>query len=158
MELEDSVAAALGRIPSGCFVLSVSHGEQSTGVLVSWVQQASFDPPAITVCLKHGRTAIQWVDASGKFLLNVIGRDTAAAMFRHFGRGFTLGEDAFAGLETEPSEFGPLVRSGIAHLGCRVLNKISAGDHYLYVAEVVWGRADDGREPYTHLRKSGLNY
>ncbi len=151
------IGAAIGRIPSGCSILTVNHDGRSTGVLVSWVQQASFDPPAVTVCLKQGRPAAPWVDASRRFLLNVIGSNSAA-MFRHFGRGFSLEDDAFAELTVQPTEFGPRITSCIAHLGCQVLQKVSIGDHDLYAAEVVWGSVTGDTPPYTHLRKNGLSY
>ena len=35
----DSALAALGRIPSGLFVLTLRHGGRETGMLASWVQQ-----------------------------------------------------------------------------------------------------------------------
>ncbi len=40
------IAQVLGRIPSGIFVLTVGDDTgRETGMLASWVQQASFDPP-----------------------------------------------------------------------------------------------------------------
>src|SRR3954468_23702884 len=110
----EAIGAALGRIPSGCAILTVQHRGQSTGVLVSWFQQASFEPPAISVALRKGRPAAELVERSGRFLLNLVGSDSTP-MFRHFGRGFSLDEDAFAGLEFEPTDYGTLIRSCLAH-------------------------------------------
>jgi len=152
-----SIGAAVGRIPSGCSILTVEHAGRATGVLVSWVQQASFEPLCLSVCLKAGRPAAELIADSGKFLLNVLG-DDPKPMFRHFGRGFTLEEDAFAGLEAERTPFGPLLKACIAHLGCAVTQKINAGDHDLYVASVVEGDVLEGATPYVHLRSSGLSY
>ena len=151
------IGKAIGRIPSGCSILTCAHGGRSTGMLASWVQQAAFDPPSITVCLKKGRPASELVDASGGFVLNVIGEDPTA-MFKHFGKGFAPDEDAFAGLDVEPSEFGPLIASCIAQLGCRVVEKVSVGDHDLYVAHVASAQSTDGSVPYVHIRKNGLTY
>ncbi|MDO8630489.1 MAG: flavin reductase family protein [Phycisphaerales bacterium] len=151
------IGAAIGRIPSGCAILTVEHGGRSTGVLVSWVQQASFEPPSVTVCIRKGRPAAELIDGSQRFLLNLIG-DDPTEMFRHFGRGFSLENDAFRGIETEPTEFGVLLRTCIAYLGCRVTQKVAVGDHDLYVAEVVAAASVNGAKPYTHLRSTGLSY
>lgn len=151
------IGAAIARIPSGCSILTVTDVHRSTGVLVSWVQQCSFAPPAVTVCLREGRPAAPLVESSGRFLLNVIG-DNSKAMFRHFGRGFALEEDAFGGLAVGHSEFGPLIPSCPTHLGCRVMQSLIVGDHRLFVAEVVWGQVTSESPPYTHLRKNGLSY
>ena len=153
----EMVGAALAYIPSGCSVLTVEHSGRATGLLVSWLQQASFDPPLISVCIKQRRPIATLIDASRCFLINVVGED-ATEMFKHFGKGFSLEQEAFAGLDTRTTEFGPLLESCIAHLGCRVTHQIPAGDHHLYLAEVVAGGVVDGAKPYTHLRKSGLSY
>lgn len=152
-----AIGSAIAKIPSGCAILTVQHDGHATGVLVSWVQQAAFEPPCITVGLKRGRPALELIDAAGRFVLNVIG-DEPAPMFKHFGRGFTLDQDAFVGLQHKPSEFGPILGACIAHLGCRVLDRLTVGDHELYAAEVAAaGPSADGK-PYVHLRKSGLSY
>lgn len=153
----DTFSIALGKIPSGCAILTVKHKDQSTGVLVSWIQQVSFEPLAISVCLKPSRPAASLVDGAECFLLNLIG-DKPEAMFKHFGKGFGPQEDAFAGLTTEDTPYGPLIPDCIAHLACRVKSKVSAGDHDLYLADVVEGRLTPDTTPYVHLRKSGLSY
>jgi flavin reductase (DIM6/NTAB) family NADH-FMN oxidoreductase RutF len=38
------------------------------------------------------------------------------------------------------------------------MRKIAAGDHSLYVAEVVQGGVTSEGRPYTHLRRSGMGY
>jgi flavin reductase (DIM6/NTAB) family NADH-FMN oxidoreductase RutF len=88
----------------------------------------------------------------------VIGADPTA-MFKHFARGFSLEEDAFRGLRVRDSDFGPLLEDCIAHLGCRVTNRITAGDHDVYIAEAAAGLLREGaHQPYTHTRKSALTY
>lgn len=147
----------MGRIPSGCSILTVQHAGRRTGVLVSWVQQASFEPLALTVALRSGRPLIDLVIGAGKFVLNVIG-DEPAAMFRQFGKGCAPDEDAFAGVNMEDSEFGPLLPDCIAQVACRVMRSMPVGDHVLIVAEVVAAAATAGRKPHVHLRTSGHSY
>lgn len=154
---QKSIAAAIGRIPSGCAILTVEHEGHSTGLLVSWVQQAAFEPLSITVAVKRGRPAGSLIGGAGGFLLNLIGEDPSA-MFKHFAKGFAPGEDAFVGLEIEPTEFGPLIPACVAFLGCRVNRTVAVGDHDLYVAEVVAAGVQDAAKAYTHVRKTGLAY
>ena len=153
----ETMGAAIGRIPSGCSILTAVHDRRSTGILVSWVQQAAFEPLSVTVCLQRGRAAAGMIDASHRFLLNMIGEDPSA-LFKHFGKGFSLEDDAFAGLSIRDTDFGPLIESCIAHLGCVVKNKVVIEDHDLYVGEVAAAGVVEGAQPYTHLRKSGLTY
>lgn len=153
----DKIGAAIGRIPSGCSILTAEHAGRSSGLLVSWVQQAAFEPPSISVCVKRGRPIAQLIEGSKRFLLNVIAEDPTP-MFRHFGRGFSLEENAFSGLRISPTEFGPKIESCIAHLGCRLIQQVAVGDHDLYVAEVVAGDVVNESAPYCHLRSTGLSY
>ncbi len=44
----DALAAAVAKIPSGLAVLTATHKGRSTGMLASWVQQASFEPLMLT--------------------------------------------------------------------------------------------------------------
>lgn len=153
----DTIGAAIGRIPGGCSILTATDGEHATGVLVSWVQQASFEPLAITVCLKRGRSVNELVDGSGRFVLNVIGEDVGP-MLKHFGKGFTPEEDAFAGLAVRATDFGPIIESCVAFLGCRVIERMSVGDHEVYAAEVMAANVVVEAKPFVHLRASGLTY
>jgi hypothetical protein len=59
--LGDDWARALGRIPSGLFILTARFEDQSTGMLASWVQQVSFDPPLVSVAVKKGRFVANWL-------------------------------------------------------------------------------------------------
>lgn len=152
----DQIGAAIGRLPSGCHILTVARRGQSTGVLVSWVQQAAFDPPSISVCLRRGRPVQVLLEESGRFLLNVLG-ENVTEMMRHFGRGFSLEEDAFRGLDVFATPFGPGLGRCAAQLGCELSGSLPVGDHVLYVARVAAGAAD-GQNPYVHLRRNGLSY
>ena len=154
----EAIGPALGRIPSGCAILTAGFGSQSTGVLVSWFQQASFDPPAVSVALRTTRPAAELVERSGRFLLNVMDANPTP-MFKHFGRGFSMDEDAFEGLEVTPTPYGTLLRSCIAHLGCRLTQKVNVGDHNLYIGTVeAASEMPQPRQPYVHLRANGFSY
>ena len=95
--------AALGRLPSGLFVLTARHGEAETGMLASWVQQCSFEPPQISVALQRDRPVLSWLTAGAAFTLNILD-DSQTDMIAHFGRGFALDEPAFMGLDVERVE------------------------------------------------------
>src|SRR5215831_10096480 len=99
-DLERSLAAALGRIPSGLFVMTMRHGAEETGMLASWVQQCSFDPPQITVAVEPGRTIAEWLVPGATFGLNVLASGQNQ-LISHFAKGFEAGQSAFAGLGIE---------------------------------------------------------
>src|SRR4051812_37836938 len=99
-ETASSLAAALGRIPSGLFILTARHGNSETGMLASWVQQCSFDPPQVSVAVKKGRDVLDWLVDGASFVLNVL-PEGAKSLIGHFGKGFELGQPAFDGLKVQ---------------------------------------------------------
>jgi flavin reductase (DIM6/NTAB) family NADH-FMN oxidoreductase RutF len=150
--------AALGRIPSGLFVLAARQGGAETGILASWVQQCSFEPPQLTVALKHGRDVADWLTPDAVFVLNILD-DSQTDMIGHFGRGFAPGEPAFAGLEVERPDGGlPVLGEALAYLQCRVTGRCAAGDHDLIIAEVTGGRVLNEGHSMVHIRKNGSHY
>src|SRR5437667_9937100 len=93
------LASALGRIPSGLFILTLRRGADiETGMLMSWVQQCSFDPPLISAALQRGRDVGKLLTPGSGFTLNILD-DSQTDMIVHFGKGFRLDEAAFAGLD-----------------------------------------------------------
>src|SRR5215210_787249 len=115
------LAAALGRIPSGLFILTVARDGIETGMLASWVQQCSFDPPQLTVAVQRGREIATLLTAGTAFTLNIL-EVSQTDMIVHFGRGFALKDAAFTGLDVrrEPPK-GPVLNEALAYLECRVV-------------------------------------
>ena len=99
------LTAALGRVASGLFILSARRGDLETGMLTSWVQQCSFEPPQVSVAVKRGRWLADWLTDGAGFALNVLD-DTQTDMIVHFGRGFNQGEPAFRGVPIDRSAEG----------------------------------------------------
>jgi flavin reductase (DIM6/NTAB) family NADH-FMN oxidoreductase RutF len=152
------LAAALGRVPSGLFVLTVRRGEAETGMLASWVQQCSFEPPLVSMAVKRGREVLDWLTAGSGFTINILD-STQTDMIVHFGKGFALGELAFTGLDVErPGGGAPVLAEALAYLECRVSNRCAAGDHELLIGQVVGGRVLSEGQPMVHIRKSGMHY
>lgn len=155
---DESLAAALGRIPSGLFVLTARHGDHETGMLVSWVQQCSFDPPQVSVAVKKGRDVLDWLADGTSFVLNVL-PEGSKTLIGHFGRGFEADQPAFEGLKvTRERGSAPVLLAAHAYLICRVVSRVDAGDHVLVIGRVLAGAVLNPGYPTVHVRKNGLKY
>jgi flavin reductase (DIM6/NTAB) family NADH-FMN oxidoreductase RutF len=152
------MSAALGRIPSGLFVLTARRGDAESGMLTSWVQQCSFHPLLVSVVIRQDRPIAQWLTSGSEFTLNILDH-TQTDMVAHFGRGFDLDEPAFEDLEIErPDGGGPVLQEAVAYLVCRVAGSYPVGDHNLFLGEVIGGRVLAESQPMVHVRKSGSHY
>ncbi|MFO0824496.1 MAG: flavin reductase family protein [Gemmataceae bacterium] len=153
-----SFAEALGRIPSGLFILTARQGDHETGMLASWAQQCSFDPPQVSVAVRKGRYVLDWLADGATFVLNVI-PEGGKALIAHFGKGFEAGEAAFTGMEIRrDGETPPVLCASHAYVVCRVVNRVDAGDHVLVIGRVTAGEMLHHGGPIVHVRKNGLRY
>jgi flavin reductase (DIM6/NTAB) family NADH-FMN oxidoreductase RutF len=151
-------ARALGRIPSGLFILTTGRGADATGMLASFVQQAGFAPPSVTVALGKDRTIVPALRACGAFCLSIL-HDASIGFMGHFAKGFDPGEAAFQGIDIAPAANGvPYLTAAHAHLACEIVGEIEWSDHIVFCGEVIDGRRIDDDRPLTHVRKNGLSY
>jgi flavin reductase (DIM6/NTAB) family NADH-FMN oxidoreductase RutF len=151
-------ASALGRVTSGLYILTARHGEQETGMLASWVMQAGFEPPMVTVALQQGRYVTQWLESNEPFALSILAEDQKS-LIAHFGRGFELGAPAFNGLDLIRTPLNlPVIANSLGYLECRPTSSVTTGDHRIFLAEIVSGATLREAQPYVHIRKNGQRY
>ena len=160
--LQEAIAPVLGRVPSGVFVLTASDGNgRQTGLLASWVQQASFEPPMLTVAVNQKRYLNDWLTQSPHIVLNLVA-EKQFDLLKHFGQGFEPDQPAFAGLETSVTENGvPVLSEALGYLEAEITGQIESGDHIVYLATVTGaggGAAIGDRQPMVHIRKNGFKY
>ena len=156
------LAQVLGRIPSGVFIVAVAGpAGRRTGLLASWVQQASFAPPQVTIAVNKSRWFIDWLTPGTSVVLNQIQKGDPI-LFRHFGKGFEPESDAFAGVESHPGESGlPILTAAMAALEGTVTSCMEAGDHRILLVTLTAAHAirpPAEFDPFVHVRKNGLIY
>jgi flavin reductase (DIM6/NTAB) family NADH-FMN oxidoreductase RutF len=149
----------LGRVPSGIYILTIGAGERATGILTSWVMQAGFEPPMVSVAVRHGRYVGEWITAGQPFVLNLIGEENTE-LRKHFSRGFEPGQPAFDGLAISHCPRGvPVLNDAIGYLECEPVRHVDSGDHRIFLANVVRGKLNNASaRPVVHIRKSGGSY
>ncbi len=156
-ELE-AIGAALGRISSGIFILTTGAGDKATGMLASFIKQVSFHPPMVMAAVRQGRPILTRIRESGAFAVNICHKQNGA-LVAHFAKGFSLDEPAFEGIAREPAMTGvPVIPEALAYLDCVLRQEVAAGDHILFLAEVVAGRVTTDGEPMIRIRKNGFDY
>lgn len=155
----DAVSLALGRIPSGLFVISWRSDDTDRGMLASWVMQAGFEPPSLTVAVARARDLLAAVHAGSHFVVNVLAESQRPLLGR-FGKP---GDEPFAGLEVgrTPSGIATLPETA-GWLECLPLpdaiGEAGPGDHVVVRGTVIAAGCGGERQPLVHVRKNGLRY
>lgn len=148
----------LGRVPSGIFILTVGSGDRATGMLASWVMQAGFDPPMVSVAVRQGRYVEEWITGGAPFNLNLVA-DKQFDMLKHFGKGFEPGTPAFEGVNVRHcTRAVPILTDCPGHIECEPVTHCDSGDHRIFLAKVVNGDLRHEAQPMIHVRKSGKHY
>lgn len=159
MATTKSFQSVLGRVPSGIFILTIGTGPRATGMLSSWVMQAGFEPPTVSVAVKQGRYVCDWLTAGEPFVLNLVG-ESQTNLLKHFGKGFEPGAPPFEGLAMTHCARGvPVLKDAVGYLECEPVCHVDSADHRIFLAKVVRGKLIDAdARPMIHIRKSGANY
>jgi flavin reductase (DIM6/NTAB) family NADH-FMN oxidoreductase RutF len=156
-ELRATAFAALGRVPSGLFILTYGPGRNGAARLVSWVQQSAFEPPMVTLAINRQKVPSELGSAGARFALNQLG-DGQTELLRHFGKGFGPSDPVFEGIDVVDAPGPAVLAQANAVLQCEVSGRLESGDHELIVARVVGGQVRSTDAPYVHIRKSGSRY
>jgi flavin reductase (DIM6/NTAB) family NADH-FMN oxidoreductase RutF/flavodoxin len=155
---------ALGRVVGSLCVLTTVKGNGdaplSGAMVASWVSQASFTPPGLTVAVAKDRAVEALLHVGDCFALNVLAAGRENGPMKQFLQPFAPGADRFAGLELEQSPSGqPVLPEALAWLECSVKQRMECGDHWLLYAQVQSGAVlDAAASTAVHQRRSGANY
>lgn len=156
----DRTAKAVGRLVGSMCIVTTKRDEVSGAMLASWVSQATFNPPGLTVAVAKERAIESLLFKGNSFVLNVLPEGKHIPLMKHFLKPFAPGEDRFAGVPTEESETGlPILSDALAYVECQVANRMECGDHWLVYAVAEQGKVlQSDYVTAVHHRKSGTHY
>ncbi|HYW21630.1 MAG TPA: diflavin flavoprotein [Nodularia sp. (in: cyanobacteria)] len=155
-----NVEQAVGRIVGSLCVVTVNEGDISSAMLASWVSQASFNPPGLTIAVAKDRALETLMHSGNKFVLNILPEGKHIGLMKHFLKPFGPGQDRFADVAAEETESGsPILTDALAYLECSVQGRLESADHWLVYATVENGKVlnKDGMTA-VHQRKTGSHY
>lgn len=161
--IDGDLDKAMGRLSGGLYVVTAreAEGQRSGAMVASWVSQASFEPPGITVAVAKDRAIEALMQVGDRFVLNILREDNHQPLLRHFLRRFPPGADRFAGINTLDgvAAGGPVLGDALAYLGCVVAQRLEGPDHWIIYALVEQGNvADTDAATAVHHRKVGNHY
>jgi flavorubredoxin/flavin reductase (DIM6/NTAB) family NADH-FMN oxidoreductase RutF len=149
---------AIGRIVSPMSVLTTWVDGQPVGLLATWISQASFNPPGLTLALSNDPALERFTQVGSRFVLNIL--KEGASIRRQIRQQGLLGASFFEQVLALPdSDIGLVLTDAVSYLECTVQNRIPSGDHWLVYVTLASGKVLDatGVTVVQH-RKSGSHY
>ncbi|ACK69901.1 flavin reductase domain protein FMN-binding [Gloeothece citriformis PCC 7424] len=150
---------ALGRIIGSLCVVTTQKGDVRGGMLASWVSQATFNPPGLTIAVAKERAIESLLYTGNSFVLNILQEGKHLGLMKHFLKPFEPGEERFQGIDIEQAENGsPILKDALAYVECQVSDRMECGDHWVIYALAKRGKVLQEGVTAVHHRKTGSYY
>lgn len=141
----------MGHFPTGVVVVTTRRADgRPCGLTVNAFSSVSLSPALVLVCVEREADSHDCIGGSGIFAACVLDEANGESLSRRFASAET--DDKFHGVAYhEESTGAPVLDAAIAWLDCRVTQAIPAGDHTVFLGEVIAADAREGR-PLVYYR------
>jgi flavin reductase (DIM6/NTAB) family NADH-FMN oxidoreductase RutF len=132
----------LARFATGVAVVTTiedaDSGPQPWGTTVNSFTGISLDPPLVMVSIGHERSIHPIIERTGRFGVNVLAEEAQGISDCFAGAPSPLPRSAFCNADYSLGRAGlPVLDQAIAYLSCDVYRVIEAGDHTMYLGQVI---------------------
>ena len=128
---------AFDALVHGVYVVTTRVGEKINGMTAAWVSQVSLKPLLVMVSIAPPRYSHDLIKTSGVLAVNVLTSEQVE-LGKRFGFKSGRKVDKCAGLEWITAATGaPILPQAYAYLDMKLVSTFPAGDHTLFVGEVV---------------------
>ena len=139
---------AVGAFATGINVITTRSGDVGYGMTANAFSSVSLDPPLILICVGLTSEGSEVIRSSGVFAVNVLSSDQEPLSRFFASKDRPRGRDAFRGVDHHEAITGsPLLDGAAAHLDCRLAETHEAGDHLIFIGEVVALEVEPDVEP-----------
>ncbi len=130
--------AAVGAFATGVTVVTTKGEEHAFGMTANAFSSVSLDPPLVLVCVMRPSEGAEQISRNGAFAVNILSAEQEP-MSRYFAsRERPRGRDAFKEVAHRIGASGsPILDGAAASLDCRLHADHEAGDHRIFIGEVL---------------------
>jgi flavin reductase (DIM6/NTAB) family NADH-FMN oxidoreductase RutF len=126
------------RFPAPVAVVTAAVDDERYGLTVGSLVSLSLEPPLVGISVGRESSSHEPIRRAGRFAASLLsgGQEEAA---RHFARSGVPPVALWNGVDVRDGECGPLLAGALAWLECRTWAEYEAGDHTIFVGEVLHG-------------------
>jgi flavin reductase (DIM6/NTAB) family NADH-FMN oxidoreductase RutF len=147
---------ALATFATGVVVVTVRDGRDDIGATLTAFSSVSLDPPMVLIGIVAGSYLGEVLHRCDRWAVTVLSAAQRAIAGRFAAAGRPSARLLIAG---EPHHRGPssgalVIEGGSAALECETRQRVTAGDHVLFIAEVLTiDYVDAGRPPLIRVNR-----
>jgi flavin reductase (DIM6/NTAB) family NADH-FMN oxidoreductase RutF len=124
--------------PAPVAVVTTAVDEERFGLTVGSLVSLSLSPPLVGISIGKDSSSHEPLRRAEGWTASLLAADQGAVA-QHFARSGIPPIALWSGTDVRESESGPLLEGALAWLECRTWAEYDAGDHTIFVGEVVGG-------------------
>ncbi|HTU86053.1 MAG TPA: flavin reductase family protein [Solirubrobacteraceae bacterium] len=130
--------STVGAFATGVTVVTTRGEEHAYGMTANAFSSVSLDPPLILVCVISPSEGADHISRNGVFAVNILA-EAQEPLSRYFSsRDRPKGRDAFVEVAHRFGASGsPILEGAAAFMDCRLHATHEAGDHLIFIGEVL---------------------
>jgi flavin reductase (DIM6/NTAB) family NADH-FMN oxidoreductase RutF len=150
--MDENFAGAMAALTTGIYVLTVAENGRFHGMSSSWVTQVSGEPLLFSASVDNAHFSNDVISRTSVFGLNVVGR-RGKELEDYFYSPRARREDNLDVFEyaLSPTLRVPWLKLAMVSIEARVVDRVVAGDHTIFVASAVGAQIAAKDRPLTSL-------
>lgn len=137
-------------------IVSVRDKEKVNFAAIAWVARASYKPHLITVSVHPDRYTHKLLENSEDFCINVLSEEQKIlSTLAGTKTGWKEDKSKLQEFTWSKGKYisAPCLKGCVACYECKKINSITAGDHTIFVGEVITSHIDDNKRPLMLFRR-----
>lgn len=157
---ESTILKSLTKLSYGLYIVTSFMDNKLNGQISNTVFQVTDQPNRIVTCVSKKNLTHEYISKSGVFAVSVLDQSAPMTFIGLFGFKSGRDTDKLSQVNYKKGTTGCpcVIDYSIALLEAKVIDKVDAGTHTLFIGEVVSGKTLSDREPmtyayYHHIKK-----
>jgi len=146
---KDELRQVMRLIPAPVAVVTIDLEGERLGLTVASLVSLSLEPPLVGAAVSRQAALHELLHKAGEFGVSVLGAGQEH-LAQHFARGVPP-IALWKGIAVREGDGPPLLEDAVAWLRCRVWAEHDAGDHTLFVGEVVAAESGSAQHPLVYI-------
>jgi flavin reductase (DIM6/NTAB) family NADH-FMN oxidoreductase RutF len=126
------------QFPAPVAVVTAAVDDERYGLTVGSLVSLSLEPPLVGISVGRESSSHEPIRRAGRFAASLLSGGQAEEA-RHFARSGVPPIALWNGVDVRDGDCGPLLEGALAWLECRTWAEYEAGDHTIFVGEVLRG-------------------
>lgn len=158
MTPDKAIAKVLSKLEYGVYVVTMGKGQKGNAFTASWITQVSSEPPMVAMAINNKHQSSRLLNEQEGFVVHLIPEGSESFARNFYGPA----ERGYAKLQAtpvtdSPGTGSPILEGASGWFDCRIVKRIPAGNHTIFMGEVVAGELTQDTQILT-TSNSKLHY